>query len=556
MCGINGLIGNHSPDIIKKMNEVTKRRGPDGSYCYTDENISLGHNLLSVMSKEPVIQPFHFNNGILVFNGAIFNFRELGYEGDSDTEVLARGIDAEGKDFLLKCRGMWAFAWYKNKKLLLSRDHFGVKPLYYSRSGNSIAQFSSSIMALNSDRKLNVFAFSLFRHFGHVPGYLTLFKDCYKLVPGEVIELDIEKEKITTDNLWKDYDFTPDQKYDPKEWLNRLEKAIVESKIGYRKRGVLLSGGLDSTSIGHYLGEKNTFTTRYTDTDERGRYNNDANIAKQFAKDYQFNHTEIEINPENFVDSIDYSLEALELVLANRSNPSYWYVNKQLKKAGTVVVYSGDGGDEMYCGYGNHNQYGNHTEPFRDYFRVWAWLSKKRLRLVKGEELSENKFVEYMASWFPTNPWREDHANNCLFIEMITRVSEDFLTRNDKLGSYFGMESRFPLLNQEWYRYNMKIPSSIKLKKGATEKYLPSSGLSSVLPDYVINKPKTGWSIPEGDWRKKHSILRGKMLKMIKDPTNNELDNLVYWGEAKNNFKTFWPAAFLKRWFKIFGVKL
>ena len=552
MCGINGITWNDL-DLIAKMNKVTKRRGPDGTSMDQLDNVSFGHNLLSIMSDQPVRQPYHHDGGMLTFNGAIFNFRELGYEGSSDTEVLAKGLAAEGKDFLKKCRGMWALGWYKNGKLTLARDHFGIKPLYYKRSEKGI-QFSSSIMALESDRKLQLFAFAMYRQFGYVPGYLTLFDDCYKVTPGEIIEFSVDTQITATDNLWMEFDFEPDQEYNPTEWQEKLEKAVSESHFGYRQRGVFLSGGLDSTSVSHYLNEKNTFTSRYTNTERD--FNDDADIAAKFAEDYGLNHTEIEINPVNFYESLDTAIEALELPVFNKSTPSYWYINKQLKDAGTVVTYSGDGGDEMYCGYITHDRYGNHENPFRDHYRAIAWKPKKRLNVTDQRfEMGEDQYVQYMESWFPSRPWRSDHLNNCLFIEMLTRVSEDFLTRNDKFGSYFGMEGRFPLLNQEWFRYIMKIPSSVKMKNGGEGKYIAREGLKTVLPDYVINKAKTGWSIPDNEWRKEQIAFREKMIDIIREPVGNNIDRIVDWNRA-DGVKTFYAAAYFKKWCKKFGVSL
>jgi len=242
---------------------------------------------------------------------------------------------------------------------------------------------------------------------------------------------------------------------------------------------------------------------------------------------------------------------------------SYFTINRTLKDAGTIVTYSGDGGDEMYTGYITHGRYANTDNPFRDHYRAIAWKSKKRMNVLdQSLEMGEEAYVNYMESWFPGNVFGDDHLNNCLFVEMLTRVSEDFLTRNDKFGSYFGMEGRFPLLNQKFYKYVMGIPSLIKMENLEPNKYangeykfLARDSLRGVLPDYIINKPKTGWSIPDNEWRKTQQKFRDKMVNRIREPLENKIDNLVDWQRA-DGVKTFYASAFFKTWAKNVNLTL
>lgn len=548
MCGING-ISETNVSLVSQMNKVTNRRGPDGSDVWHDNKVTYGHNLLSIMSSTPIHQPYHYKDIVMVFNGAIFNFRELG-SGENDTQVLAEGLQKEGKNFLTKCRGMWAVSWYNKttNKLFLARDYFGIKPLYYTVKNNNI-QFSSSALALQSSRFLDYFSFGLFRIFGYVPGPKTLFADVSKLCPGEVLEFNLVSRKHSTENLWHFLKFDSPVKYNRNQFVNSVKTAVEESAYGFRQKGVFLSGGLDSTSVAYFLNEKKTFTTKYNNTNKQ-KYNDDSQAALKFANDLKYNHTEVLITPENFTDSIVESIQALELPVYNINGPSYWYTNKFLKERGTVVTYSGDGGDEMYCGYGNHDNYGKHEDPFIDHYRAVGVPLSKRVNCTP--EINEKEYSKYMHSWFPTSTWGNDHLNNCLFIEMITRVSEDFITRCDKYGSYFGMEQRFPLLNMKHYMYIMNIPSKLKMKDGGKGKFLARDGFKDTLPDYIVNKNKTGWAVPR-EWPTQHPSVKSKLRKLVRSSLDNRFESKVDW--KSHAPKNAMAGVYFKVWASKNGVK-
>jgi len=555
MCGINGITKGNQLARIYRMMQYTKRRGPDGSSTWTNEHVSLGHNLLAIFGNvKESIQPYLYKDSVLVFNGAIYNHKDFYPEYEIDTHAVARGLYEHGIEWLDKLEGMWSLAFYKDGKLTICRDHFGVKPLFYRNTDQGII-FSSSIEALErKSSTLDLFAFGIFRHFGYVPGYLTLIKDTFKVIPGQYITYDCKTKKRIVGNLWDNHKFS-EKDSSIEEFKDKLSVAVKKSGVGVRQRGLFLSGGLDSISIANYLDEKNSFTSYYSP--QHFNFNDDAEIAKKYAAETKLNHTEIEITPENYFEHLDETMDALEQPVFNKSTPSYFYINKILRESGTIVTYSGDGGDEMYTGYVTHGRYQNTGNPFRDHYNAIAWKPSKRMKVTDPAlEINIDSYTQYMESWFPSKVFGPDHLNNCLFVEMLTRVSEDFLTRNDKFGSYFGMEGRFPLLNQSYYKYIMDIPSGIKMENRDTEnfqngeyKYLARVGLKNVLPDYVINKEKTGWSIPDNQWRKTQQVFREKMLKKIQEPLYNKLDEIVDW-RREDGVKTFYASAFFKTWAK------
>ena len=243
------------------MMEFTHRRGPDGSDVKSNKHVTFGHNLLAIFSDvESSVQPYVYNDSLLVFNGAIYNYEELdewNCRSGTDTEVLIKGLYHYGVKFMERCEGMWAFGFHKDGVTTICRDHFGIKPLYYRHNAEELI-FSSSIHALEVENKrLDPYAFALYNTFGYVPGYLTLIDGCYKLCPGEFLVY--SSGSMHTGNLWSNEKFG-DTKFTKQEFNDKLEAAITKSRVGIRQRGVFLSGGLDSTSVAHYLKEKNTFT--------------------------------------------------------------------------------------------------------------------------------------------------------------------------------------------------------------------------------------------------------------------------------------------------------
>ena len=469
MCAINGITVAGATDRVAKMNSITERRGPEGSTIWSNDKITLGHNLLATMGEvkdRESAQPMHHEDSSIVFNGAIFNWKQLDeWDSEVDTQVLLKGLHTYGIDFLDKCEGMWAFAWCKGDELVLCRDRFGIKPLMYRFTDEGLI-FSSSPHALeNKPNVLDQFADSMYRSFGYVPGYLTLIKGIYKLVPGEVLTYNFETKKTVKSSIWKK-SFS-ECEWSVEEFLSRLEKSINYSGITGRQRGIFLSGGLDSTSIMHYLDDKNTYTTRYLPcsgpecysgkTYVQGFPNDDANCAVMLAEDYDLNHIEVQIEEETFMKHIRESVKALEFPTFNKNNPSYLMINKVMRSNGTIITYSGDGGDEMYTGYGVHGRYlklAKNMDEFAAHWEAVAWKNNKRIQLmVNGNAAGRPKqYCEYMEEWFPTQIFGNDFLNNCLAVEMLTRVSEDFLARNDRYGAYYGMEGRFPLLNNEFYQ--------------------------------------------------------------------------------------------------------
>jgi len=500
MCAIHGILCR-SKELMDEMLCQAHHRGPDGNGQWSDEDITLGHNLLSIIdTTENSKQPWFHNDWVLVYNGEIYNYKELGFKTrtNTDTEVLIRGLEKEGSSFIKKLDGMFAFAAYnkKKKELILARDSNGAKPLYYGYINDKLA-FSSeikSLLAIGFERKVDKEGFKHYYKQGYNSGYLTLFKGIKKLVPGEYVKINLNTKRRTSSNLNNELVKQIPVKNVGKiseEVRNRLYQATKQTLMGRREIGLFLSGGIDSTSILYEMTQSldtkpNTFSSRFILRDRKSRLNQDPDLAKQTSALYGGIHKEILINEKNYVDTMRDTILALEEPRQSKSLPVYYNVNKFIKQNGITVTLSGDGGDELLCGYKHH--------------RKPEWRTKLKALSSEHKELQNKELwaslddqMEYFDSWFPTGGLQGDKINDFMFIECLNTLSEDFLIRNDKLGMKWSLEGRFPMLNKTFRDYIRSIPSQFKVNDdfmlndwSRHNKPLLKTAYYSRLPHYIL----------------------------------------------------------------------
>jgi len=510
MCAIHGILCR-SKELMSEMIKQAHHRGPDGNGQWSNDDITLGHNLLSIIdTTENSKQPWFHNDWVLVYNGEIYNYKELGFKTktNTDTEVLIRGLEKEGSSFIKKLDGMFAFAAYnkKKKELILARDSNGAKPLYYGHINDKLA-FSSeikSLLAIGFERKVDKEGFKHYYKQGYNSGYLTLFKGIKKLVPGEYVKINLNTKRRTSSNLNNE----PVKQIPVKnvgkiseEVRNRLYQATKQTLMGRREIGLFLSGGIDSTSILYEMTQSldtkpNTFSSRFILRDRKSRLNQDPDLAKQTSALYGGIHKEILIEEKDYVSTMRDTILALEEPRQSKSLPVYYNVNKFIKQNGITVTLSGDGGDELLCGYKHH--------------RVPEWRTKLKALSSEHKELQNKELwaslddqMTYFDSWFPTGGLQGDKINDFMFIECLNTLSEDFLIRNDKLGMKWSLEGRFPMLNKTFRDYIRSIPSQFKINDdfmlndwSRHNKPLLKTAYYNRLPHYILKRAKTGWRFP------------------------------------------------------------
>lgn len=547
MCGIHGFCWRDKDGHIDKMIGEAAHRGPDGSGRWGDDRITLGHNLLAIAdSTSASIQPWRHGRTVLAYNGEIYNYRELRdtldyeFKTDSDTEVLAVGLARKGPAFLEKLDGMFAIAFYDrdSRELLLARDTNGAKPLYYGYLNGRLA-FSSeirSLLSLGFDRKVSKEGFRHYYHSGLVAGHLTMFEGISKLVPGQVIRVDKDGSRTTYNLNAAPPDIGPIKPWKLGARLSqRLGQAVRMTSTGYRKSGLLLSGGLDSSSILHELrslpgGPPTTFSTRFSVPHRHCRHNGDAHAAAILAKIYGASHREVYVDERIWVDNLEASVLALEEPRHGKSYPAYFATLREMSREGVTVVLSGDGGDELLMGYKHQ-----HNTPFANKLR--AWRANNRELRGAGLHMTVEEQEDYLNSWLPKAGLTGDPINDFMLIECLHTLSEDFLTRNDKLGMAFGMEARFPMLGRVFRDFVRGIPGHVKAAPAGGQggwdtnnKVLLREAYRNLLPRGITGKVKTGWRAPTDDWiigipdsPAAEGPVREHLRQLLSDPTIRDL---------------------------------
>lgn len=556
MCGIHGF-SFHDNTLLRDMVRRSHHRGPDGTGYFEDGQVSLGHNLLYITdTPESSRQPWVIEEGrfVLVYNGEIYNYRrlraELEREGerfqtDCDTEVLAAGLMRHGAEFVRRLDGMFAFAWYDReaRTLALARDPTGTKPLYY-HAGSGRLVFSSELRSLLSagmERRLDPFSLGLYFQLGYVPGPRTMIQGVNKVVPGEIIVYDLARQEVARRACYRPQLETPRQKYKAHEFRAAVREAVEQSSMGLRSMGLYLSGGLDSSIILHELCELGhkpiTLSTRF-EADGAAHVNDDATLAEMLAKQYGTRHIDLRIKEKDYIKAIEPACRAMEEPRYNRNSPAYYIACKAMADTGAIITMSGDGGDEVLTGYNHHMRvkslsadllrkprrftalqrlrdmlFARPQENMEVALRVWVELM--RFKAFPASAARQADIVTYAQEWLPFDGMPHDPIYNELLIEQVMWLPEDALIRNDKLGMWFGMEARFPLLTRSFQEYAMGIASERKMHPDVT-KWLTRSAYHTILPKQVLKKRKAGWSTPSELWMGKGGL--GGVMREINSP--------------------------------------
>ena len=556
MCGIYGITGKEESKI-NKMIDICSHRGPDGKSIYSSEKITFGHNLLSITSEaKDGIQPWYDdgNKNILVFNGEIFNYEELKKKFHNlfipkttcDTELLYWLLNNFSYQEVV-CNfldSMHAFAFYNHQEneIVLSRDHVGIKPLYFSLGAGGII-FASEIKALiefvYNSRKVNRVALALTSVIGSVPTRDTLFTGIYKVLPGETIIYDINKKNIKSSfrDLIRPYSNT---KFNSEEFSLLSKKIIKNSTLGTRRFGVFLSGGIDSTLISYELQKITNNLSTYTNYMEPNEiingedHNGDAKIAKKLSNDFNFNHHEIKITPEIIAENFDNSMKFIEEPTYNWNQPMYFYTNKVLSDDGVTITMAGDIGDEILGGYKKYFDFLKNQGKVSNWGTfLKLWMNKFSQPLNLNLQFSQNDLHQILLKSLPIELWNEnDVANTAMALDSITTVPEDFFKRNDKYGMAFSMEGRFPLSSKHLMKYCLSVHSTEKFAEQFHNgnKMMVRKTYINQIPNYVFNKDKTGWSVPITKWIQEENALSKKYFNDLKK--EDGLENLF----LKNNF--------------------
>lgn len=580
MCGIYGITENN-PTFIKEFINICKHRGPDGSSSWYNDHITLGHNLLSIMGEpDSATQPWTTPRGNkLVYNGEIFNYYNLKEKYKDfkdttgcDTELLAWGLDLFGLQFINEIDSMHGFAYYEANKntVTLSRDHAGIKPLYYAEIKEGLV-FGSEIKGMldkvPGSRKMDNLAVSFMARTGINALRNTFFTGIKKLLAGETIVYDIANKTIIQ-NHRVHIKPTSNKKFNADEFRAKVHKTVDMCSIGRRKIGVFLSGGLDSSMIAYELkqikGEANTFTNRMEPNVQADEdYNSDANCARIIAQQNNFNHKEVITTPETFIDSWDDSIYYMEQPVYNPSMSMYCCTNKFLAQDSIIVTIAGDMGDEILAGYPKYWKMKNpqwlqkqigksKIESWDDVLKLWIKRIKRPLKLTDNPVSDDVLLTEFRKCysgelWNPDDPIGSHMALDC-----VAQVPEEMFSRNDKYGMAYSMEGRFPLATKTFMQYCMSMHTDLKLgpNKNDTKIFIKKAYLGK-LPNEIINKQKTGWTVPVGHWLT--TSTSAKLNKFYLDRTRDNSKLNVIKASQKAG-KALIPAWIVNDWIKKYNM--
>ena len=577
MCGIYGYTG-------KKINEVNSlinfsvHRGPDGHDIWSDDYITLGQNLLAITDTPSVSnQPWVSQRGnVLVYNGEIFNYKDLcrRYSNqftpktNCDTELLIwllenKSLEEINNELL---DSMHAFVFYnkEKKQVILSRDHAGIKPLYFSETNQNLI-FSSEIKGLKNiipgSENINLKSLVCMAYCGMNFFRETMFQGVMKVNAGETLIYDLEdkKFKISFRNI-----VTPksSKKFEIEEFRQEIDIMITNSTLGIRKFGVFLSGGLDSTLIAYKLNqifpEIETYTNYFAPNviDTKADYNEDFLIAQKFCNENRINNNPVEITPDIISNNWDDSIHYMEEPRYNLNMPMYFYTNQFLSKNKTVVTMSGDMGDELLGGYEKYYDFKNNPKQPKSWEElIYLWMRRFKRPITLNLKFNFNELHELLCKELPSQIWNpDDPLNSLMALDCITCVTEDFFSRNDKYGMAASMEGRFPFASKRFMNYALDIHSSEKIGNTKTDLKLPIKKSSrTFLPDYIINKKKTGWSLPITNWIESDQNLKQTYLNTIKQ--NDCLENIIS-SENYNFGKTSVISWMMRSWAQNFDLNI
>ena len=591
MCGILGanFLSNNFNDALDLLNN----RGPDYKNCISLENKQFGHTRLAIIDlNEEANQPMIFDDILLVFNGEIYNYKELIHvehlecKTASDSEVIIRLYQKYKFDFLNKLNGMFSFCIYDMKKNLYfcARDRYGKKPFFYHFKDNKFI-FSSSIKSvlklLDYKPNLNKVALSKYIQYFVSFGEDTFYQDIFKLEASTYIIYDpnnsseLQKKKFYRINTYKAIKSEIQALNDIEELLINSVETRLTSDVEVAS---LLSGGIDSSLISALytkISAKkiNTFSVGY---DEHKNYC-ELEYAQITANHINSNHTPIVINQKEYINHFQQTLDLLEEPHGDSAAIPLNILTKKIHQSGIKTVLSGEGSDEIFLGYDNYLK-------FLKYYEFEKSISNKQniflndiigalqnntkeseylRRIVKKQNLY-NSFGEIYTDIqkkrlfkkvpsFKSETAKQDPVDWMSYIDLKIWLGEALLSKVDRISMGNSLEVRTPFLDFNLVNYMFSVESSIKV--GDTNKYLLKKIASKYIPEVIINRTKKGFNSPFNEWLNKE--YKQEILNIIVEVNNqtnlfnHEYILHIYELSKSNKFKQHLYSLFVfSLWFK------
>ena len=629
MCGISGIFHLNGQPVekndIETMNQTMIHRGPDGQGIFTQSEIGLGHRRLSIIDLEAGKQPMSNADGSIqvVFNGEIYNYLELKQELEakgyqfrtrSDTESIIYAYEAYGDRFVEKLRGMFAIGLWdsRNKKLILTRDRVGKKPLYYYLDQHRIV-FASELKAVIAlpgiPKELDIQALDAYLSFGYVPSPLSIFKHIRKLPPASVAVCTAKSFNVR--EYWH-LDMTqPDLSWNDASAIEELE-AIFDESVRLRLMsdvplGAFLSGGVDSSavvaSMSRLMGNERVKTASIGFSEKKF---NELEYAEIVARHCNTDHSEFVVQPDA-LSILDKLVWHLDEPFADSSAIPTYYVSQMARKKVTVAL-SGDGGDETFAGYVGRYSMNRFEDgirrkippmirqkvlaplaeiyPRRDdlprplrlkrflanlslpieqaYFRDMSFyflpeMKKELYTPDTAKAIGNFNAFDVLGRHFAANQ-NPDPVTRVQYVDIKTYMTEDILVKVDRMSMANSLEVRAPILDHKLMEFVGRLSSDFKLR-GKTSKFIFKKMNDRRLPEDILYRKKQGFSIPMTTWMR-HDLREFAREKLFAGSALSRYFNMNYvkqlWDENisghKDHSTSLWGLMMFEMWHKTFSA--
>jgi asparagine synthase (glutamine-hydrolysing) len=577
MCGIAGFYSPQkifSENDLEKMTFALTHRGPDAAGYFSDEVVGLGNRRLKVIDlSESANQPMYSLDGryVMVYNGEVYNYNEIAneikadsgervsFQTSSDTEVILAAFVQYGLSFVDKLNGMFAIAIYdkQKKELLLYRDRLGIKPLYYYWDGSNLA-FASELKALTPlnqlSLKINHSAIHDFLHVGYIPAPASIYQSVFKLEAGSYLK--VSESKLEIHRYWNaKSQLAEEVMQDEKVAIEKLNDLIISS-VKYQMKsdvpfGIFLSGGIDSSlitamAVRHSTVNVNTFSIGF----EENLFNEAAH-AKKVAQHLGTVHHEFIVSYKDALPLVDKMIDVYDEPYADSSAIPAMLVSKMAKQHVTVAL-SGEGGDELFFGYGvyqwarrlanplvklMHQPVASVLENYPDerYNRAALMLkysSYKNIRshIFSQEQrlFSEGELKDMLLGNAELNHSDINYSERKIGKRMLSAMEEqamfdleyylpdDLLTKVDRASMQYSLEARVPYLDHRIVEFALNLSPKLKVHNGVA-KYILKQILYQYVPKSYFERRKQGFSIPLSFW------LQNELKYLIDDYLNEEI---------------------------------
>ena len=585
MCGFVGFCDDskNKKKIIRDMADIIKHRGPDSDGYYVDNNIALGFRRLSIIDLDKGSQPI-FNEDkdkVIVFNGEIYNYKEIREElkskghkfsTNTDTEVILHGYEEYKEDILNKLRGMFSFVIYdiKEKSLFGARDFYGIKPFYYYYDNENFlfgSEIKSFLGSPNFKKELNKDMLSQYLTFQCSIGEDTFFKNTYKLLPGHYF---IYKDKELEIKKYYEVKLEPNDDKSLEEWVSGIREVIDNSVLAHKvsdvEVGSFLSSGVDSSLIAKLSSVDKTFTVGY----DNKKYS-EIDYAKEFSDKINVSNVSKKISKEEYFKEFSNVQYYMDEPLADASAVMLYFLSKTASKH-VKVCLSGEGADEIFGGYNiYHEPYsvswynkipyfirkciGILVYPFRNYtgFNFLYRRSKKIEDRYIGnafifEPNDAKKIVNFNYGNKTYKDFTKSYYDKVSDLDVVTKMQYidfnfwliyDILLKADKMSMANSLEVRVPYLDRKVIEYASKLPSKYKIVGNET-KYAFRKVAKEELADKVADKKKLGFPVPIREWLKEDDVYQEvknifleseyffkpkKIIKLLDDHRAGKRDN-------------------------------